>query len=109
MSEKIDQNQAKVSELEAKAKKEEKAKELSGELEKHHETFFGAVDNAQESLTNGESQLQEPQNKQVLKTFGDDIQGYLENVAVTGESLYQSQLKGGPSTGKEKIAAGPAR
>lgn len=105
MSEKIDQNQAKVSELEAKAKKEEKAKELSGELEKHHETFFGAVDNAQESLTKGESQLQEPQNKQVLKTFGEDIQGYLENVAVTGESLYQSQLKGGPSTGKEKIAA----
>jgi hypothetical protein len=105
MSEKIDQNQAKVSELEAKAKKEEKVKELSGELEKHHETFFGAVDTAQESLTKGESQLQEPQNKQVLKTFGGDIQGYLENVAITGEALYQSQLKGGPSTGKEKIAA----
>lgn len=101
MPENIDTAQARIGELEKKTEKEEKDKDLAEKLKQNHETFFAAVDLAQQTLTEGESTLSNPASKKALSGLGDDIQAYLQQVAAAGEYIYSSK----DTRGVEKISA----
>lgn len=98
MPEHIDSEQAKIAELEKKSDKDEKSKDLAAALKQNHETFFSAVDSAQENLKEGQTALQDKVNINALNTFGDDIQTYLQQVAAKGEYIFQSKDPRGVET-----------
>lgn len=100
MPENIDTAQASIGELEKKTEKEVKDKDLAEKLKQNHETFFAAVDSAQQTLTEGESSLTNQASKKALSGLGDDIQSYLQQVAATGEYIYSSK----DTRGVEKIS-----
>ncbi|MFC1748029.1 hypothetical protein ACFL2V_04410 [Pseudomonadota bacterium] len=101
---KIDTSQAQISGVEKKAEAKEETAELKAKLQEHHNTFFGSVDGTQSDITKAMGELQDPNNKGMLKDFGSEIQMYLQQVATAGEQIYQAKINDKEAAGLSTIS-----